>query len=152
MKFIWTSSLTLIAFCIVFLADLVRSDHKKVECAGHDISLSQQEIDAMKKCFDKIGITSLEDMKEDHLPCLAKCIMEDEGLLDEQGKPHKESIMRDIDTAVPEKMREKYKAAMEKCIDDHANDFSPDDELCTSYRPFIMCVLQAVNNICYVAD
>ncbi|CAL8094111.1 unnamed protein product [Orchesella dallaii] len=143
--------LTGLAFLAVFVilqASLVRSEEKKFKCDGHEITMSDKQVEGMKACAEAIGIKSMEEMTPDKIPCFAKCIMEKGGLLDAEGKPHKENIMMQIDASVPEAMKTTYKAAMEKCIDDHGHHLSPNDQTCMSYGPMAMCATQAFKNIC----
>ncbi|ODN03642.1 hypothetical protein Ocin01_03027 [Orchesella cincta] len=140
--------LAALAIFVILQASLVRSEDKKFQCDGHEITMSEKQVEGMKACAEVIGIKSMEEMTPDKIPCFAKCIMEKGGLLDAEGKPHKENILMNIDAAVPEEMKSTYKAAMEKCIDEHGHHLSPKDETCMSYGPMAMCGMQAFKNIC----
>lgn len=39
--------------------------------------------------------------------------------MDHDGKPHKEKILNAIDKGAPKEVQDAYKAAAEKCIDEH---------------------------------
>lgn len=46
------------------------------QCNGHELKLSQEQVDGMKKCAEVVGIKTMEEMTPDKIPCFAKCILE----------------------------------------------------------------------------
>jgi len=119
-----------------------------MKCKGVDYEIKEEQMMDVKECFEKLQIKSMKDVTPGNAGCLSKCIMTNKGLIDAAGKPHKENIMTMIDSHAPASIKDEFKAALEKCLDNEGSKVDANEASCNSFLPLSMCAHMAMLNIC----
>jgi hypothetical protein len=144
-------SVSLVAVLLIGVAinSSVNGQDFEVKCRSSTIKLTADHLKLMNECLGTLGVKSVMELSPSTAGCFGKCLFEKEGLLDGEGKPHKENIMKAMDDGLPADLVEPWKKEMEICLDTDAKSIKvPDDANCSSYMPAMMCFHMAYFKIC----
>jgi len=137
------------ALAILFILNAVfKQAHGITKCKGVDMTFTEEQVLHMKDCMKLVGIENIHDLGIENAGCFSKCAMQKKGLIDADGKPHKEKIVNMMDASIPEELRTGLRGAMEKCLEAEGDKINVNEEDCSSFLPLSMCVHSAFSNLC----
>ncbi|CAG7717145.1 unnamed protein product [Allacma fusca] len=145
----WKKLILLAFIPIISCSEELRKAMDDAKCKGHDLNVSEKRKAVIVDCSMQLGIKSKSDFTPEKLPCFSKCLIEKQGLVDENGKPHKEKILQiQSDSKLPEELKAEIRKLMGDCLDEHGSKIQMDDKTCKSFEPLTMCVHKSYMTLC----
>jgi len=130
----------LIAICVVFTQFSI--SNAETQCAKE----RRRALVAVKKQLDNCQ-KSVSNAAENP-GCLAKCILENEGILAPDNTVTMESFTEAAKKKATGQQLERVLKSYEDCIEEYGSKLDAEDETCSGYLGFGMCLKKGIENLC----
>jgi len=143
---------TFFAIAVIVTVSIFTEEVKgyAAKCKDMDLISSEQEMMHMNDCLKSINAATYKDINSENVGCFTKCCMDKMGLVDADGKAHKENINGAIGSLWPDAdLRKAMQEGIGKCLDTDGSTLKKDDDAkCSSFQPLSACMHAAFMAVC----
>lgn len=86
------------------------------QCRGVDLDIAEDHVMHINECMKEAGAKEVKDIEPGKMACFGKCVFNKKGLIDTNGKPHKEKIMNMIVDKMPKAVHDDLNKRVAVCL------------------------------------
>jgi len=151
--------LIVLGLCVSYALSASVKPVKQPKCRGKEMHVNDKDMKGIEDCVkeitpetktsggDDLG-NATKAISKEKMACLGKCILKNEGLIDDKGMPSKNNLMEKLNSTMPEEVLEEMDNAIAKCVDEHGKNVDPMEKTCQSYQPLTQCMTMAFVQVC----